>query len=43
METFTIRIRRCDWLKIRRVFKSYKGETAQSYFFRLREFIEDLK
>jgi hypothetical protein len=40
METIVIRIRRTDWIKIRKIFKSYEGETAQAYFFRLRSFIE---
>ena len=39
-KTFTIRIRYQDWLKLRKVFPSYKGETAASYIFRLRSHLE---
>jgi len=41
METIVIRIRRCDWLNIRKIFKSYQGETAQAYFYRLAEFMKE--
>lgn len=40
METITIRIRLKDWKKIKKSFPSYDGETAHSYFFRLREYLE---
>ena len=43
METLTIRIRRKDWIKLRKAFKSYKGETAASYIFRLRAYVERIK
>jgi hypothetical protein len=41
--TITIRIRRQDWVKMRKLFKSFRGETAQSYIFRLREYLEEVK
>jgi len=43
MKTITIRIRLEDWKQIRRLFPSYSGETASSYFFRLTKFIEEMK
>ena len=43
METLTIRIRLQDWKRIKKIFHSYDGETAQAYFFRLKEFIEKQK
>ncbi len=43
METKTIRIRMEDYKLCRKVFPSYKGETAQSWFFRLTKFLKDIK
>jgi len=40
-ETFMIRIRLADWNKMRKIFPSYKNETAASYFFRLRSHMEE--
>jgi len=40
-DTLTIRIRFDDYKKIKKVFPTWKGETAASYFFRLRNFLEE--
>jgi hypothetical protein len=46
METIVIRIRLTDFKEMKKIFKSYKGETASSYFYRLKnelELLEGLK
>jgi hypothetical protein len=34
-KTIIIRVRWADWVGIKKVFPSYRGETAQAYFYRL--------
>ena len=43
METTNIRVRLSDWKRIKKYFPSYKGETAQAYFFRLAEHLKEAK
>jgi hypothetical protein len=43
MKTLMVRIRLEDYKKIKKVFPSWKGETAASYFYRLRIFLQEMK